>query len=75
MGAGRDFEDDFLDNYMQIIWGAKESDKDMILHHSEQVGFLTGEESQEMYNAQYTGTMIIGEPFRTAGSDLYDFGS
>lgn len=45
LGAGRDFEDSFLDNYMQIIWGAKQKDRDMILHHSEQVGFLTGEES------------------------------
>lgn len=75
LGAGRDFEDNFLDNYMQIIWGARESDRDMILHHSERVGFLTGEESQEMYNAQYQGTMIIGEPFRTGDDELYDFGS
>ena len=35
LGAGRDFEDNFLDNYMQIIWGAYKDDKDKILHHSE----------------------------------------
>jgi aarF domain-containing kinase len=75
LGAGRDFEDDFLDNYMQIIWGSKTGDRETILHHSEMIGFLTGDESQEMYNAQYAGTMIIGEPFRTEGDDLYDFGS
>jgi len=28
-----------------------------------------------MYNAQYKGTMIIGEPFRTKAGELYDFGS
>jgi len=45
LGAGRDFSDDFLNNYMNIIWGAYSSDRDMILRHSEAVGFLTGEES------------------------------
>jgi aarF domain-containing kinase len=74
LGAGRDFDDNFLDNYMQIIWGAYKDDKDKIWHHSEQVGFLTGEESKEMYNAQYAGTMIVGEPFRTTKGELYDFG-
>ena len=27
-----------------------------------------------MYKAQYDGTMIIGEPFRTQKGELYDFG-
>jgi len=53
LGAGRDFDETFLDHYMQIIWGAYTSDRDKILHHSEKIGFLTGEESKEMYNAQY----------------------
>jgi aarF domain-containing kinase len=51
LGAGRDFEDGFLDSYMQIIWGAKESDREAILHHSHQIGFLTGDENKEMLNA------------------------
>jgi len=51
LGASRDFDDSFLDNYMQIIWGASKGDRDKILHHSEKIGFLTGEESKEMYNA------------------------
>ena len=74
LGAGRDFDEIFLDHYMQIIWGAYTSDREKILHHSEQIGFLTGEESKEMYNAQYQGTMIVGEPFRTPKGELYDFG-
>lgn len=74
LGAGRDFDDDFLDNYMQIIWGAFKSDRDSIIEHSKNIGFLTGEENREMLNAHYTGTMIVGEPFRTPGYELYDFG-
>lgn len=28
LGAGRDFEENFLDSYMQIIWGAYKSDRE-----------------------------------------------
>lgn len=28
LGAGRDFEDNFLDSYLQIIWGAYNDDRD-----------------------------------------------
>ena len=74
LGAGRDFDDDFLDSYMQIIWGAYKDDRDSIIHHSTNIGFLTGEESRQMYDAHYAGTMIVGEPFRCAEGELYDFG-
>jgi aarF domain-containing kinase len=75
LGAGRDFGDGFLDAYMQVIWGAYKDDREAILHHSRGIGFLTGDENKEMLNAHYTGTMIVGEPFRTEGDVLYDFGS
>lgn len=40
------------------------------------IGFLTGEENKEMFDAHYTGTMIVGEPFRVPTRDsLYDFGT
>lgn len=74
MGAGRDFDDDFLDSYMQIVWGAYKSDRDAIINNSMNIGFLTGEENKEMLNAHFEGTMIVGEPFRTAEGELYDFG-
>merc|ERR1712227_551203 len=60
---------------MQIIWGAFKDDRDAIISNSKNIGFLTGEENREMLNAHYTGTMIVGEPFRVPTSDdLYDFG-
>ena len=74
LGAGRDFEEDFLDNYMQVVWGAYKDDRDAILNHSHNIGFLTGDENKEMLNAHYKGTMIVGEPFRTKAGELYDFG-
>lgn len=74
LGAGRDFEDGFLDSYMEIIWGAFKSDRKAIIDHSINIGFLTGEENKEMFGAHYEGTMIVGEPFRVKKGELYDFG-
>ena len=75
LGAGRDFDDNFLDSYMHIIWGAFKDDRKAIIDHSTNIGFLTGEENREMYDAHYTGTMIVGEPFRVPTREsLYDFG-
>lgn len=75
-GAGRDFSDEFLGNYIEVIHGAYTSDRDKILDNSYKLGFLTGEENREMLNAHNTGVMIVGEPFRTPTSeDLYDFGT
>ena len=74
LGAGRDFDENFLDHYIQIITGAMKSDREQILHHEKMIGFLTGDESKAMMDAQYEGTMIVGEPFRTPPGELYDFG-
>jgi len=75
-GAGRDFSDEFLNTYIEVIHGAYTSDREKILDNSLRLGFLTGEENKEMLNAHHTGVMIVGEPFRTpTSSDLYDFGT
>lgn len=50
-GAGRDFDQNFLDSYMHIIWGSFTDDKEAILQNSFNIGFLTGEENKEMFNA------------------------
>ena len=75
LGAGRGFGVNFLDSYMQIIYGAFKEDKEAVLTHSRNIGFLTGEENREMTDAHYLGTKIVAEPFRVATvDDLYDFG-
>ena len=47
-GAGREFSDDFLGSYIEVIHGAYISDRDKILNKSLALGFLTGEENKEM---------------------------
>ena len=75
-GAGRDFTEEFLDTYIEVIHGAYASNRKQIMDSSLKLGFLTGEENKEMQNAHNTGVMIVGEPFRTEHpDDLYDFGT
>jgi len=75
-GAGRDFDTEFLDKYIEIIYGAYSSDREKIIENSKELGFLTGEENREMLNAHNYGVMIVGEPFRTSHPDeLYNFGT
>ncbi len=74
-GSARDYDDKFLDGYMNIIYGAFTENKDQILHYSRNLGFLTGEENREMLNAHYLGALAVAEPFRSNESKLYDFGN
>lgn len=75
-GAGREFDTDFLGQYLEIIHGSSKSNREKILSNSLAMGFLSGEENREMIEAHHTGVMIVGEPFRTSHSDeLYDFAS
>lgn len=66
LGAGRGFGVNFLDSYMQIIWGAFKDDREAVLLNSRNIGFLTGEENREMTDAHYVGTRIVAEPFRVS---------
>ena len=45
------------------------------MHYSRQLGFLTGEENKEMFNAHYLGTLAMAEPFKITQDGIYDFAS
>lgn len=45
----------------------------MCLKKSEEIGFLSGQESLRMRDAHVDSIMIVGEPFIREGE--YDFGS
>ena len=73
-GSGRDFDQAFLDGYIQIIHGAYVLNREQVMEHSLKLGFLSGEENKEMLNAHYLGALAIGEPFRHKDG-LFDFGN
>lgn len=52
-GAGRDFDQKFLDGYIEIIHGSYLGNRDKVIQFSKKLGFLTGEENKEMVNAHF----------------------
>ena len=66
-GAARSFSTDFTDEYLRLVWGAAECDRDMVLDASVNLGFLTGEESEKMLDAHFAAAEAIGEPFSQDG--------
>lgn len=59
---------------MKIIYASYLEDKDSIIKHSKDLGYLTGEENQYMVNAQIGGALAVAEPFRYKDGPLFDFG-
>lgn len=70
-GAARSYDADFVDEYLALVWAASNGDEDAVLASSQTLGFLTGQESDEMIRAHLEAGMKIGEPFRTHAS--FDF--
>ncbi|XP_022654181.1 atypical kinase COQ8B, mitochondrial-like [Varroa destructor] len=70
-GATRSYKKSFIDTYLKVIEAAAERDEVKILNLSEQIGFLTGEESEIMRRAHCDAVLILGEAFTV---DEFDFG-
>lgn len=71
-GSSRDFNPNFIDNYIQIIRASADNDPKRIEKLSIEGGFLTGYETREMTDAHVKAVMILGEGFHTPGA--FDFG-
>ncbi|CAG8544329.1 11845_t:CDS:2 [Funneliformis mosseae] len=69
-GASREFDSKFVDSYLQILKSATKRDREGCIHYSEQLGFLTGYETEVMRNAHVDSILTLGEPFST---NIYDF--
>jgi aarF domain-containing kinase len=62
-GAAREYSKSFVDGYMKLVWAAANSDRKTLLEQSLELGFLTGDESQEFVDAHIDAGMVVGEPF------------
>ena len=72
-GASREYSKDFVSGYMRLVWAAANKDEATLLAVSKDLGFLTGDETQEMLNAHVQAGLVVGEPFLT--NQPYDFAS
>ena len=64
-GAARNYSKEFVSSYMELVWGAANDDKEKVLKVSKDIGFLTGDETNEMVNAHIKAGLVLGEPFLT----------
>ena len=70
-GAARTYKEAFLDEYMNLVWAASNKDEEGVMASSIALGFLTGDESEEMLAAHLEAGMKVGEPFSSHAA--YDF--
>lgn len=70
-GAARQYEDDFLPEYLHLIVVCADRNKSHIIDRSINLGFLTGEESNDMIDAHVQASLAVGEPFENNGE--FDF--
>ncbi|KAF0689845.1 Aste57867_18757 [Aphanomyces stellatus] len=70
-GAAREYPDEFVTTYFDIVWGAAQLDATKMMDASFKLGFLTGDESKDMLAAHEAAGMVVGEPF--ASHEPFDF--
>lgn len=70
-GAARHFPKSFVEGYIKLVWAAANKDIDTIASVSKDLGFLTGDETQEMLSAHVNAGLVVGEPFLS--NEPFDF--
>ncbi|KAI3635764.1 hypothetical protein MIR68_006402 [Amoeboaphelidium protococcarum] len=73
-GSSKSFDDNFVSLYRQLLISAVDMDRDSAIKLSQDIGYLTGYESQMMINAHLNSLFTLAVPFRKSGGQTYDFG-
>ncbi|KAL7063352.1 hypothetical protein AAHC03_01736 [Spirometra sp. Aus1] len=71
-GASRTYPRKFVDEYLRLIKAAADGNKEGILEHSRNLGFLTGYETKTFVDAHTEAVSVLGEAF--ASKEPFDFG-
>jgi len=72
-GASRDYPDEFVGPYVNILIGASKGNHTTIRDRSIELGYLTGDESPTMLDAHIQSVLTLAEPFKADGPEIYDF--
>lgn len=76
-GAAREYSEEFITKYRELIQYAAEQDYDGVVKMSKELGFLTGFESKLMEEAHAKSVLILGEVFspeHIEADGTFDFG-
>ncbi|KAI8914258.1 ABC1 family-domain-containing protein [Gorgonomyces haynaldii] len=72
-GATRSFPKQFTDKYLRLLHCGSVGDKEGAIKWSQELGFLTGLESQTMNDAHIKSFMTLAQPFSNQIKGKYDF--
>ncbi|KFH41339.1 hypothetical protein ACRE_079470 [Hapsidospora chrysogenum ATCC 11550] len=72
-GASREYPDEFVREYVQLLDAASRGDRDTVRALSQSLGYLTGHESRTMLDAHIQSVLTLAEPFLASAPEVYDF--
>ncbi|OHW91114.1 ABC1 family protein [Colletotrichum incanum] len=72
-GASREYPDEFVTQYVELLAAASRTDRDGVKQLSESLGYLTGHESKTMVDAHVKSVLTLAEPFLGSAPEVYDF--
>ncbi|TEY66782.1 hypothetical protein BOTCAL_0132g00150 [Botryotinia calthae] len=72
-GASREYPEDFITKYTQLLDAASRSERDTVRALSIDLGYLTGQESKAMLDAHIQSILTLAEPFLESSPEIYDF--
>lgn len=72
-GASRSYTADFIRKYRKLLSFSTQNDREGVRKMSEELGYLTGLESQSMVDAHVNSVMTLGEPFSGAIDKPFSF--
>lgn len=72
-GASREYSAPFVDTYTATLRAAAQGDVARVRTLSQELGYLTGLESEVMTRAHIDSIMTLAEPFSGTAPEIYDF--
>ncbi|KZO97493.1 ABC1-domain-containing protein [Calocera viscosa TUFC12733] len=72
-GATREYSKDFIDQWLRLLRAAISHDDEECLQASRAVGYLTGEENEQMVSAHLESMFLLASPFRQSSGETYRF--
>ncbi|EFR03462.1 atypical/ABC1/ABC1-A protein kinase [Nannizzia gypsea CBS 118893] len=72
-GASRAYPAAFISLYVSLLAAASRNEREKCRELSQELGYLTGFESEAMVNAHVSSITTIAEPFMKSSPEVYDF--
>ncbi|KAG9081043.1 hypothetical protein FRC06_005883 [Ceratobasidium sp. 370] len=74
-GASREYSKEFMDNWYMLLSAAGRDDREACIDYSLKLGYLTGQENEEMLAAHVRSLTLLGIPFRSSTPQPFSFRS